>query len=83
MFDVVVDRGAVMRIDTVKQAEMFAAIRGEWDIERDDAVALRDYPTLRAVIGFVRERRPDLAAAPAPAAAPNLPNLALGADTAF
>jgi NADP-dependent 3-hydroxy acid dehydrogenase YdfG len=45
---------------------MFAAIRGEWDIERDDAVALRDYPTLRAVIGFVHERRPDLAPGQAP-----------------
>ncbi len=67
MLDLDLDLEADLGIDTVKQAEMFAAIRGEWDIERDDAVALRDYPTLRAVIGFVLERRPDLAAAPAAA----------------
>ncbi|MCP3973368.1 MAG: SDR family NAD(P)-dependent oxidoreductase, partial [bacterium] len=45
---------------TVKQAETFAAIRAEYDIERDDNLALRDYPTLEHVIGFVHERRPDL-----------------------
>jgi len=35
---------------------MFAAIREEWDIERDDSVALRDYPTLEHVIGFVYDQ---------------------------
>ena len=47
------DLEADLGIDTVKQAEMFAAIREEWGIERDDSVALRDYPTLEHVIGFV------------------------------
>ena len=56
MLDLDLDLEADLGIDTVKQAEMFAAIRGEWDIERDDDLALRDYPTLRAVMGFVYER---------------------------
>src|SRR5690606_16210456 len=47
----------------VKQAEMFAAIRSEFDIERDENLALRDYPTLARAIEFVYEKRPDLSAA--------------------
>ena len=65
-------------IDTVKQAEVFAAIREAYGIERDDTLKLRDYPTLNHVVGFVRERAGAGAAAPpapaasaaAPAAAP-------------
>ncbi|MCS7290227.1 MAG: SDR family NAD(P)-dependent oxidoreductase, partial [Roseiflexus sp.] len=57
--------------DTVKQAETFAAIREAFGIERIENLKLRDYPTLRHVINFVYERRPDLrpseGAAPAPA----------------
>ncbi|HEX2563470.1 MAG TPA: SDR family oxidoreductase, partial [Acidimicrobiales bacterium] len=51
-------------IDTVKQAEVFALIRERFDIERDDKLKLRDYPTLTHVIGFVRDR----ASAPSTAA---------------
>ena len=54
------DLEADLGIDTVKQAEMFAAIRSEYDIERDDNLALRDYPTLGRAIEFVYEKRPDL-----------------------
>ncbi len=61
MLDLDLDLEADLGVDTVKQAETFAAIREEYDIERDDSLALRDYPTLADVIGFVRERRPDLA----------------------
>ncbi len=68
------DLEADLGVDTVKQAEVFATIRAAYDIPRDDTVKLRDYPTLGHVIGFVRSRRPDLAAvpaaAPSPAAAP-------------
>ncbi|HEX2785119.1 MAG TPA: SDR family oxidoreductase, partial [Ilumatobacteraceae bacterium] len=45
-------------IDTVKQAELFATIRQEYGIERDDKLQLRDYPTINHVIGFVRDRTP-------------------------
>ncbi|TFG53086.1 MAG: SDR family NAD(P)-dependent oxidoreductase [Gemmatimonadales bacterium] len=71
------DLEADLGIDTVKQAEMFAAIRDAYDIERDENLALRDYPTLARAIEFVYEKRPDLkpsnvatAAAPTPAVAP-------------
>ena len=64
MLDLELDLEADLGIDTVKQAETFAAIREEYDIPRDDNVALRDYPTLNAVIRFVREHRPDLAQTP-------------------
>ncbi|MDH3198415.1 MAG: SDR family NAD(P)-dependent oxidoreductase, partial [Candidatus Krumholzibacteria bacterium] len=50
-------------IDTVKQAEMFAAIREAYGIPRDDTLKLRDYPTLRHAVQFVYERAPAFAAA--------------------
>ena len=62
MLDLDLDLEADLGIDTVKQAETFAAIREAYDIPRDENLKLRDYPTLERVIGFVRERRPDLAA---------------------
>jgi acyl carrier protein len=67
MLDLDLDLEADLGVDTVKQAETFAAIRDEYGIERDDNLALRDYPTLEHVIGFVRDRRPDLAPTPSPA----------------
>jgi len=68
MLDLDLDLEADLGVDTVKQAETFAAIRDEYGIERDDNLALRDYPTLEHVIGFVKERRPDLAAPAEPSA---------------
>ena len=50
------DLEADLGIDTVKQAEVFASIRETYGIERDDALKLRDYPTLNHVVGFVRDR---------------------------
>jgi len=73
MLDPDLDLEADLGIDTVKQAETFAAIREEWDIPRDENLQLRDFPTLRHAAGFVYDRRPDLeqaAPAPTPAAAP-------------
>ena len=61
MLDLDADLEADLGVDTVKQAETFAAIRDEYDIPRDDTLALRDYPTLNHVIGFVHDKRPDLA----------------------
>ena len=60
MLDLDLDLEADLGIDTVKQAETFAAIREVYGIERDDSLALRDYPTLNDVIGFVYAKRPDL-----------------------
>jgi acyl transferase domain-containing protein/acyl carrier protein/NAD(P)-dependent dehydrogenase (short-subunit alcohol dehydrogenase family) len=83
MLDLDLDLEADLGIDTVKQAEMFAAIRAAYDIPRDDSLKLRDFPTLKHTIQFVYDRRPDLrqkqgtvpaepiqpAAAPSPATA--------------
>ena len=63
MLDLDLDLEADLGVDTVKQAEMFAAIREIYNIPRDENRKLRDYPTLAHVIRFVHENRPDLAAA--------------------
>ena len=68
MLDPDLDLEADLGIDTVKQAEMFAAIRERYGIDRDDALKLRDYPTLRHVVGFVEDRT-----AAAPPTAPPAP----------
>ncbi|MCW5852349.1 MAG: acyltransferase domain-containing protein, partial [Anaerolineae bacterium] len=60
MLDLDLDLEADLGIDTVKQAETFAAIRAAFDIPRRDDLKLRDYPTLASVIGFVYDSRPDL-----------------------
>ncbi|HQP93402.1 MAG TPA: phosphopantetheine-binding protein, partial [Thermoanaerobaculia bacterium] len=74
MLDLDLDMEADLGIDTVKQAELFAAIRERYGIERDPDLQLRDFPTLAHTIRFVHERRPDLAAAAAaPAPAEPLP----------
>ncbi len=65
MLDLELDLEADLGIDTVKQAETFAAIRELYGIERDDSLSLRDYPTLGSVVGFVRDRAPQVAPAPA------------------
>jgi NAD(P)-dependent dehydrogenase (short-subunit alcohol dehydrogenase family)/acyl carrier protein len=66
MLDLDLDLEADLGIDTVKQAELFAAIREIYNIPRDENRKLRDYPTLSHVIRFVYEKRPDLAGSPAP-----------------
>jgi acyl transferase domain-containing protein/NAD(P)-dependent dehydrogenase (short-subunit alcohol dehydrogenase family) len=69
MLDLDLDLEADLGVDTVKQAEMFAAIRAAYNIPRDENLKLRDFPTLAHVIRFVNEKRPDLAGAPPSAAA--------------
>ena len=61
MLDLDLDLEADLGIDTVKQAEMFAAIRAAYDIPREENRKLRDYPTLAHAIRFVYEKRPDIA----------------------
>ena len=63
MLDLDLDLEADLGVDTVKQAEMFAAIREIYDIPRDADLKLRDFPTLAHVIRFVYDSRPDLAGA--------------------
>ena len=72
MLDLDLDLEADLGVDTVKQAELFAAIRGIYNIPRDENRKLRDYPTLAHVIRFVYEKRPDLAGVPATASAPTV-----------
>ncbi|MBW2735008.1 MAG: hypothetical protein JRH20_21720, partial [Deltaproteobacteria bacterium] len=52
MLDPELDLEADLGIDTVKQAETFAAVRDAYEIERDDKLQLRDFPTINAVVGF-------------------------------
>ena len=54
LLDPDLDLEADLGVDTVKQAEVFAAVRDRWSLERDDAVRLRDFPTLNHVAGWVR-----------------------------
>ena len=61
MLDLDLDLEADLGVDTVKQAEVFAAIREAYNIPRDENRKLRDYPTLAHVIRFVYDKRPDLA----------------------
>ncbi len=72
MLDLDLDLEADLGVDTVKQAEMFAAIREIYSIPRDENRKLRDYPTLSHVIRFVYENRPDLASAVASAPTPQV-----------
>ena len=68
MLDLDLDLEADLGVDTVKQAEMFAAIRAAYDIPRDENLKLRDFPTLAHVIRFAKERMPG--GAPPPATPP-------------
>ena len=61
------DIEADLGIDTVKQAEVFAELRSEFALSRQDDLKLRDYPTLGHVAGYVKQRRPDLCSHPQPA----------------
>ncbi len=72
------DLEADLGIDTVKQAEVFAELRTTFELPRREDLKLREYPTLKHIIGLVRELKPELgaapqvavAASPAPAPAP-------------
>ena len=70
LLDPDLDLEADLGVDTVKQAEVFAAVREEFGVERDPNLQLRDFPTLTHVIGWVRDKTGIAAVAPAAAAAP-------------
>ena len=66
MLDLDLDMEADLGIDTVKQAELFAAMREHYGIAQQDGIQLKDYPTIRHCINF-KSAAP---AVSAPAAAP-------------
>ncbi|MCM2267318.1 MAG: SDR family NAD(P)-dependent oxidoreductase [Elusimicrobiales bacterium] len=70
MLELDLDMEADLGIDTVKQAELFAAIREHYSIPRKDNISLKDYPTIRHCIKFVLEEKAGPVAAAAPAQAP-------------
>ncbi|HSE72848.1 MAG TPA: SDR family oxidoreductase, partial [Nocardioidaceae bacterium] len=53
LLDLDLDLEADLGVDTVKQAEVFAAVRGRFGVERDDSLSLREFPTLAHVIGWI------------------------------
>ena len=55
MLDLDLDLEADLGIDTVKQAELFAAARTYYGIPRREDLILADYNTLRKVVGFMQE----------------------------
>ncbi len=67
VLDLDLDLEADLGIDTVKQAELFAAIRGQYNIARREDLRLSDYNTLAKVIAFVQDA---ISAGAVPAAAP-------------
>jgi acyl transferase domain-containing protein/NAD(P)-dependent dehydrogenase (short-subunit alcohol dehydrogenase family)/acyl carrier protein len=76
MLDLDLDLEADLGIDTVKQAEVFAMVREAYNIPRQDNLKLRDYPTLRHVVGFVESSKgiaPAVSVEPSPASAPTAP----------
>jgi NADP-dependent 3-hydroxy acid dehydrogenase YdfG len=79
MLDLDLDLEADLGIDTVKQAEMFAAIRAAYEIPRDDDLKLRDYPTLAHTIQFVYDRRPSATAPPIADTEAEAPSASTGA----
>ncbi|MEJ2111040.1 MAG: SDR family NAD(P)-dependent oxidoreductase [Acidobacteriota bacterium] len=70
MLDMDLDLEADLGIDTVKQAEMFAAIRTAYDIPREENLKMRDFPTLAHVVQFVYDRAPWVKAPAVPSSIP-------------
>ncbi len=73
LLDPDLDLEADLGVDTVKQAEVFAAVREQWSLERDDDLRLRDFPTLNHVAGWVRGRLGVAAVGSPASASPTLP----------
>ncbi|MFT5679671.1 MAG: NAD(P)-dependent dehydrogenase (short-subunit alcohol dehydrogenase family), partial [Myxococcota bacterium] len=64
---------ADLGVDTVKQAEIFGLIRERYGLEQNDEFKLADYPTIRALAGWVGEQLGSTAPTPAEPAAPVVP----------
>ena len=61
---------ADLGVDTVKQAEIMAAVREQYALIRDETFRLADHPTLQHLTNYVAERVDMPAPAPSVAAAP-------------
>jgi acyl transferase domain-containing protein/acyl carrier protein len=83
LLDLDLDMEADLGVDTVKQAEVFAAVRERFGIPRQDNLKLRDFPTLAHVIGFVHEHAVPEPAEPAEQAAAPAPQALTHVETAF
>ena len=70
MLDLDLDMEADLGIDTVKQAELFAAMREHYGIAQQEGIQLKDYPTIRHCINFVLNSVNNAAPAAQTAAAP-------------
>jgi malonyl CoA-acyl carrier protein transacylase len=53
MLDLDLDMEADLGIDTVKQAELFASMRENYDLPKTEGIQLKDYPTIRHCINYV------------------------------
>ena len=78
MLELDLDMEADLGIDTVKQAELFAAMREHYGIAQQEGIQLKDYPTIRHCINFALANAGGSAAAPVavpaqPAPAPATP----------
>ncbi len=56
LLDADLDMEADLGIDTVKQAELFGAIRDAYRLPQEEGIQIKDYPTLRKVAGYVASR---------------------------
>ena len=68
MLELDLDMEADLGIDTVKQAELFAAMREHYGIAAQDGIQLKDYPTIRHCINFALKNtaaQPQAVVAPA------------------
>ena len=70
LLDPALDMEADLGVDTVKQAEVFAAVRERFAIPADENLQLRDFPTLNHVIAWVNDQRGGGATPATPAPAP-------------
>ena len=70
MLDLDLDMEADLGIDTVKQAELFAAMREHYGIAQQEGIQLKDYPTIRHCINFALSNAGGKSAAAVTPAAP-------------
>ena len=78
VLDLDLDLEADLGIDTVKQAELFASIRGQYGIARREDLRLSDYNTLAKVIAFVKDSL-DFVSAQVPQVSTPIPGVVVAA----
>jgi malonyl CoA-acyl carrier protein transacylase/predicted hotdog family 3-hydroxylacyl-ACP dehydratase len=50
------DLEADLGIDTIKQAQVMARIRDEFNLPREQGIRVKDFPTIRHVVGYITSR---------------------------